>query len=61
MFFYRPLNVPIAGFFLLSGISLRSDQSRGLVAGFKGHGGGEVLVIDGALVAQWQLGAASAY
>lgn len=54
MFFYRPLNVPIAGLFLLRGISLRSDQSRGLVTGFKGCGGGELAVIDGSLVAQRQ-------
>lgn len=62
MVFYRPLNVHIAGLFLLSGMSLRSvDQSRGLVAGFKGCGGGESAVIDGSLVAQQQLGAGSDY
>lgn len=49
--------MPIAGLFLLSGFSLRSDQSRGMVTGFKGCGGGELAVIDGPPVAQRQLGA----
>lgn len=55
MFFCQPLNVPTAGLLLLIRISLRSDQTTGLLVGFKGCGGGELAVIDSPLVAQQQL------
>ena len=47
------MNVLVAGHIMPSGIGLRSaDQSRVLVTGLKGCGGGYLAVIDGSPVAQ---------
>lgn len=51
----------LAGLGLLGAFSLRSNQSGGMVTGFKGCGGGELAVIDGPTVVLQQLGAAVDY
>lgn len=51
----------LAGLFLLSGFSLRSDQRAWMVAAFIGCGGGESDVIDGPSEGRQQRGAGVDY